>query len=346
MRTRRAWGDHRLYVKRDDLTGCALTGNKVRKLEFLLADAERRGADTLLTCGGVQSNCARAAAIAAAQLDMHCVLLLTGEQPDEADGNLLLDRLTGAHVHFLPGATGHQRDTALLSMDEELRSLGRRPYLIPFGGSSDVGTLGYVHAAFEMAEQAKACNAPIGDVVVAIASGGTYAGMLLGFKLAGLNVRLVGAVVEGDPQKWPAELLELAAGAARIIDAPMTLRESDVTLLDARGLGYGKPSAGELDYITDFVRDTGLIVDPVYTGKALHAYDRALADGLAPPKGDVMFVHTGGSFSIFPFKTGLTQALERRDQPREALRLPRSPVLNNPRVVPLPQRISIASPYE
>jgi D-cysteine desulfhydrase len=346
QRSRFGWGDRRLLVKRDDLTGCALTGNKVRKLEFLLADAQRCGADTLLTCGGAQSNCARAAAVAAAQLGMHSVLVLTGPAGSESDGNLLINRLTGAETILLPDATALQRDAALAAKDEELRGLGRRPYLIPFGGSSEVGTLGYVFAAIEIAGQLKTMGAHVGDVFVPLASGGTYAGLLLGFRLAGFGVRVLAAVVEGNPAEWPAKLLQLAEGAARLLGTSSPLTEADIHLLDARGLGYGKPSAAEYEFIVHFARETGLLVDPVYTGKALYAYDRAVASGMTPTTGDVLFVHTGGCFGLFPHKEGLQQAIDKCDQPRESLRLPRSPVLATPRPVPAGQRISIASPYE
>jgi D-cysteine desulfhydrase len=302
--------DLRIHVKRDDLTGSGLSGNKVRKLEYLIADAKRLGCDTLVTCGAVQSNCARALAVAAARARLRSHLILTGAIPDECDGNLLICRLAGADVEFLAADDPARRDALLAERTEDLRTLGRRPYVVPFGGSSLVGTLGYVQAGLEIARQLGDDAERFGEIVTPLASGGTYAGLYLGFSLAGAPIRPVGAFVCGTAAEWVPALLDLIHGAARQLGVVVDAEERDIRLIDARGNGYDQPTTAELEFIVRFTRETGLLLDPIYTGKALYALWRYLACGALGREREVMFLHTGGAFGLFPHRGALTQVLD------------------------------------
>ncbi|HRX86840.1 MAG TPA: D-cysteine desulfhydrase family protein [Phycisphaerae bacterium] len=299
----------KLYLKRDDLTGNGLSGNKARKLEFLIADARAQNCATLVTCGAVQSNCARALAVAAAQTHLESYLILTGAVPAEDDGNLLISRLAGAEIEFLTSTDPAERDALLARRTADLAASGRRPYVVPFGGSSEVGALGYVQAAFEMATQLGPDAARFRHIVTPMASGGTYAGLYLGFALAGLPIRPIGAFVCGSATEWVPTLLDLIHGLARLLGVVVAADESDIRLIDARGAGYDQPTPAELDFIARFVRATGVLLDPVYSGKALYALWRYLECGALDDPADVIFLHTGGSFGIFPHRRGLSAAL-------------------------------------
>ncbi len=312
------WHCNALYVKRDDLTGCGLTGNKARKIEYLLADAAAAGADTLVTCGGVQSNCARALAVAAAMRGMRCILVLVGEAPAELDGNLLLDRFTGATILAYPtlglldcaGALEHAASLA--------RREGGRPYVVPFGGSSEVGSLGYVRAALEIARQLSRCRLSPARIITPLASGGTFAGLFIGFQLAGLDLRPVGAFVLGSDDHWTGALRDLIERTAHRCRVNVRVHDEDIELLDASGAGYSQPTDAELEHSIQFARRTGLLLDPVYTGKAMFALDRAVAAGRFERQADVLFLHTGGVYGLFPHGRALARVLDNIDARRVA----------------------------
>ena len=349
------WPDVGFYVKRDDLTGNALSGNKARKLEYLVADAQRQGADTLLTCGGVQSNCARALSVAAAMTGFDSALILTGQEPAQLEGNLLVARMMGSQITFLPAADAAQRDAAqrdaaLAQHAEDLLAKGRRPYLVPFGGSSAMGVLGYVRAAEEVVHQlAGALDSPA-QVVMPMASGGTYAGLYIGFALAGVPIRPVGAFVEGTANDWVPRLVRLIHEAAELLGVAVAAEPHDIELLDARGMGYAKPTQAELESTVRFARRTGLVLDPVYTGKAFHTLDLSIRSGTFEPRGDIIFLHTGGTMGLFPHAAACTRTLSRMEQPAKhhgptstpAFARPAAPLPAGP--LPAAQRINIASP--
>ena len=243
------WSGCPLYVKRDDLTGSALSGNKVRKLEYLVADARNAGTDTLITCGDVQSNCARALAVAATITGFRSVLVLTGVEPRELNGNLLLDHLVGSNVHLFPSMDAEQRDLAMEQIANWHRRRGQRPYIVPFGGSSEVGVLGYVRAAYEIRRQLAGRQDQAHQIVMPMASGGTYAGLFIGFQLAGLQLRPVGAFVEGVAEHWVPDLVALIRSTARRFRLDVQVSEEDIQLIDARGHGYAQPTTDELKFI-------------------------------------------------------------------------------------------------
>jgi len=279
-----------ILVKRDDLTGFELSGNKVRKLEFLLADARRAGADAVLTTGGLQSNHARATAIAARQLGMAPYLLLRGEPPAHADGNLLLDRLVGATVRAItPSDYRDRRDALLGAWADELRAEGRQPYVIPEGGSNGLGAIGFVRAAQELADQ---LDGPIDRVVVAVGSGGTLAGLALG----GLPCPVSGIAVCDDAAYFSARVREIAA-QARALGAP-PLPDGGWEVVEGwQGPAYAVATPEIWSSIALMARLEGLLLDPVYTGKALHGLIGEVRAGRWG--GRIVLWHTGGAFGLF-----------------------------------------------
>lgn len=292
-----------VWVKRDDLTGAALSGNKVRKLEFLLAEAQAQGADTVLTCGGLQSNHARATALAARQLGMRPLLLLRGQPGGEPDGNLLLDRLAGAELHFcdLQGWAG--RDERLKELASQVRRAGGRPYVIPEGGSNARGSLGYVQAGQELRAQQEALGLRLDSVICAVGSGGTLAGLAM----AGLDARVLGVAVCDDRPTFRARVEAIAReGAALGLRLPTTGWE---VIEGQQGRGYGLSSPEALRRQAAVTRETGLVLDPVYTGKAWLGLEDLAARGELGRS--VLFWHTGGIFGLFGRGAELEAALGR-----------------------------------
>jgi D-cysteine desulfhydrase len=291
-----------LWVKRDDMTGGAEAGNKIRKLEYLLAEARNQGADTVITCGGVQSNHARATAILSRQLGMQPVLMLRtvdGRAPAVPwHGNLMLAGLLGAELRFITKAQYLERDRLLEELAGELRRSGRRPYVIPEGGSCGLGALGYVDAMAEVRGQLDAGSrergqvAPPGrfDAVVhACGSGGTAAGISIGAALHDVADLAVAVAVCDDSAYFSERVrtihAELEALLPELVRSQVPLHIVD----DYKGPEYGVASPEQTAFIAEVAGVSGLILDPVYSGKALFGLAR-----LAPKPARVLFIHTGG----------------------------------------------------
>jgi len=301
-----------VLVKRDDLTGAELSGNKVRKLEFLFAEAEDQGADTVITCGGEQSNHARATALAAARLGLRARLVLRTDdptRPPETTGNILLDRLAGAgdvapRAHRVGAALGdHVRPAA-----------GGRPYVIPEGGSNAMGSWGYVACAGELADDLAALPAvPATTIVYACGSGGTGAGLVLGARLYGLDqhgVRVTGVNVCDDRPYFVRAITRIAGDLSERWSLPVRLGPDDVDIADGHvGRGYAKSRPEELATVRDVCRRDGLVLDPVYTGKAFHGVVTELAADRRRFGDRIVFVHTGGIFGLFPAAAELAPLL-------------------------------------
>ncbi len=298
-----------LLWKRDDLSGLELTGNKARKLEFLLADALDQGADTIVTAGGVQSNHARATAFAAARLGLRCVALLRTPDPAHPPalaGNSLLVRLAGAEIRWLGPSEYRQRDQVLASVAARLSAEGRHPYVIPVGGSNALGSWGYVTAVGELCQQLPPAwrGLPV-TLVVACGSGGTAAGLAVGLRLAGWReARVVAFAVCDDTATFQREIAAISAEGARRWPGLPVLAEGDVEVDDRFiGPGYAVPTEAGLAMIRRVARTDGLILDPAYTGKAfLGLATRARELG---PR--VIFIHTGGVFGLLPLGPELVE---------------------------------------
>lgn len=294
-----------LYVKRDDLTGIGLTGNKVRKLEFLIQDALDKGCDTLITCGGLQSNHARATAITAAKLGLQCRLVLRDQTGGDLDGNLFLDRLVGAEITFISAEEYKRVDEVMNRLAESLRSEGRKPYIIPEGGSNELGALGYVRAVEELCEQLKTIKLRIDHVVTAVGSGGTQAGLLLGKMLYDLSAEIHGINVCETAEYFVSRIYGIIERARAAYGIDVTLAPTDVHVIDGYvGKGYALSRAEEIDTIKRVAKMEGLLLDPVYTGKAIYGLIDQIRKGYFKRGDKVLFWHTGGIFGLFP-KRGL-----------------------------------------
>lgn len=293
-------GDIPIWCKRDDLTRLALGGNKLRKLEFLLRDALDHGADTVITTGAAQSNHARLTAAAAASLGLKTVLVLRGPEVGQWQGNLLLDRLVGAEVRFSSWESWENGAAVLEEVAAELRREGRQPYIIPMGGSNALGVLGYVLGAREIAAQAEAMGVSLRAVVCATSSCGTQAGLLLGKALYNLPFDVIGISVGEPAEKLAATVSRLVAEAAAFLEIEPPV--SQVTVLDGfAGPGYGQVDALTVATIRKVASLEGILLDPVYTGKAMAGLLDLVRRGTWPKGEAVAFLHTGGVPALFAY---------------------------------------------
>ena len=296
------WGrGHRLWIKRDDLTGCLLSGNKVRKLEFIAAHALDHGYDTLITCGGLQSNHCRATAFVGAQLGLKVHLVLRGDPPARFEGNYLLDHLAGARVSCYPRARYVQEQQALLEhWRQDYASRGHRALVIPTGGSDGLGAWGYIAACQELAEDLRQAQIPAAELVTATGSGGTQAGLTLGAALMQLPLGVWGVNVCDDEQtfldKVAADAADWSARSGLALPQPLDMRVLDGYV----GEGYARASAEVFQLIAELAALEGVLLDPVYTGKAFQGMLREIAEGRFQGCRDIIFVHTGGVFGVFP----------------------------------------------
>jgi D-cysteine desulfhydrase len=298
----------KIWVKRDDLTGSELSGNKVRKLEYLLAEAQAQAATHVITCGGEQSNHARATAMAATQLGMKSVLILRTDDPAKPPaptGNILLDRLVGAELQWISRPAWRERNQLLAAAADRIREAGGRPYIVPEGGSNALGSWGYIRAMVELVQDLEGIAAPDHPVTVVYAcgSGGTGAGLILAAKWLGLakrGIRVAGINVCDDRAYFLDAIGRICADAEERFQLPFHITTDDIDIVDGHvGAGYAKSRPEELATLRDVCRSDGIVLDPVYTGKAFHGLVQELR---ANPKrfGEaVVFVHTGGMFGLF-----------------------------------------------
>lgn len=291
-----------LYIKRDDLTGLGLGGNKTRKLEFLVGDALSHGADTLISAGAVQSNHCRQVAAAAARLGLGCVLVLTGGEPELKQGNLLLDFLSGAETHFVTNRS--ERETTLESTFENLSRAGRKPYLIPYGGSNAIGALGYADAMHELNAQGLDPD----WIVFASSSGGTQAGLVLGAHETGVKARILGVRIDLEPVEFAPVIASLVNAAAILKELDWWVDERAILLNgDYCTAGYGVLQPLDIEGVKLFARYEGITLDPVYTGRAAGGLIDLIRKGFFKPNDKVLFWHTGGAPALFaePYQSAL-----------------------------------------
>jgi D-cysteine desulfhydrase len=298
----------KIWLKRDDHTGSELMGNKVRKLEYLMAEALAERATHVITCGGEQSNHARATAFAAAQLGLKSILILRTDDPENppaATGNILLDRLVGAELQWISRSAWRDRTQLLAEAAQRVRRAGDRPYVIPEGGSNALGSWGYVRAMHELADDLADIAAPDRPVTVVYAcgSGGTGAGLILGAKLLGLarrGIRVAGVNVCDDRAYFIDVITRICAEADERWQLGANVTEADIEIVDGHvGRGYAKSRPEELATIRDVCRSDGIVLDPVYTGKAFHGMIQELAADPRRFGSAIAFLHTGGMFGLF-----------------------------------------------
>jgi D-cysteine desulfhydrase family pyridoxal phosphate-dependent enzyme len=288
-----ALGGPRILVKRDDLTGLAFGGNKTRKLEFVLAEAQAHGARTLVTVGAAQSNHCRQTAALAAKAGMGCILVLSGVPEDPPTGNCLLDRLFGAEIVW---TSYPEREAALERAFEAAWEAGRRPYLIPLGASNALGALGFEAAFQELLEQ----SVHVDWIVVASSSGGTQAGLALGARRAGWPGRVLGISIDQPAAELRVTVASIATAAAERLDLPIRIEPGDVLVDDGYlGRGYGIVGPPEQEAIQQFARLEGLLLDPVYTGRAAAGLIDLARAGFFKAGESVLFWHTGGGPALF-----------------------------------------------
>jgi L-cysteate sulfo-lyase len=302
-------GGPTIYIKRDDQTGLATGGNKARKLEFLVAEAMAQGCDTLVTTGGVQSNHARQTAAAAARLGLGCELLLPrlvdGRTVEyECSGNVLLDRLLGARVQILPRESFN--DQTFEAAMSRLRSEGRKPFFIPIGGSTPRGALGYIVAVQELFAQTRQAGIEPTVLLVGTGSGGTHAGIVAGMVLAGQKARVQGISVSGQKDQRQALVAQLAAEALDLVGSRAAAQTENiahrVSVLDQYvGPGYGQPTDGMIEAVQLVARLEGILLDPVYTGKAMAGLIDLVRQGQLTARDTVVFWHTGGVAGLFGY---------------------------------------------
>jgi D-cysteine desulfhydrase family pyridoxal phosphate-dependent enzyme len=298
-RLTRALGGPRLFIKRDDQTGLATGGNKTRKLEFAVADALDQGADTLITMGGVQSNHTRQTAAAAARCGLQCVVVLRGHAPAVWNGNLLLDHLLGAQVVFSGDRT---REAVAAEVESQARAAGRRPYLIPVGASNAVGAAGFVAAMEELDAQAKARALRVDRVVFASSSFGTQAGLCVGAKAVGFGGQLAAIAIDSRRDELQAGVAAIATATIRRLGWEMAFGPAEVVAYDGYlGAGYAVMGEPEREAISLVARSEGILLDPVYTGRAMAGLIDLIRTGVFGKDETIVFWHTGGAAALFAY---------------------------------------------
>ena len=296
-----------IWVKRDDCTGLAGGGNKTRKLEFLMADAEQQGADTIITQGAVQSNHARQTAAIAAKLGYECYLLLenrTGsDDPDFlANGNVLLDDIYNARLSGFPAGTDMNEE--MLSLAEELRAAGKKPYIIPGGGSNRIGALGYVNAAYELVGQCNDQGLKVDHIVHATGSTGTQAGLVTGLTAIHSGIDLMGISVRAPKEAQEENVYRLACETAEFIGSSAALNRSDVVAnSDYVGEGYGMPTDGMIEAVEMTARHESILLDPVYSGKGMAGLIDLIRQGFYRREENIVFIHTGGAQALSGYRS-------------------------------------------
>lgn len=292
-------GGPELWIKRDDQTGLATGGNKTRKLEFLVADALAQEADTLITGGAAQSNHARQTAAAAAKFGLERVLVLRGDEPSQTHGNLLLDRLLGAEVFW----TGERPLAEVMDkVAEGLRRAGLRPYVVPYGGSNPVGASGYVASMEELLAQRAAQRLHFDHIVLPSSSGGTQAGMAVGARALGFEGQILGISIDLKANDLQRLLANLATATANHLGLEFTFAPADLAVNDGYlGSGYGVVSDLEREAIRTMARTEGVLLDPVYTGRAFGGLLDLIRRGTFGAGERVLFWHTGGTTGLFGY---------------------------------------------
>jgi len=301
-RTTAHWGGSKnIWIKRDDDTGGLTSGNKVRKLAYVVYEALEIGADTLITCGGVQSNHCRATAAIARRHGLSAVLLLGGNEPDRSEGNYFLDKLLGVDIRFIAPSEYKQRNEIMEQVACDLRRAGRNPYVIAEGASSPMGSWGYIQACQEIADTQKELGVTFDAIVSAVGSGGTIAGMVLGKQLFKLHADIWGVNVCQDEVYFNRAIRYIASETIDRFELPDSLDPGQFGIIDGYvGRGYALSQTCEIRFILEMARREGIILDPVYTGKAFFGLYHELESERFRDAKNILFIHTGGIYGTFP----------------------------------------------
>lgn len=292
-------GGPNIWVKRDDLTGCIASGNKVRKLEFIFSHIIDEGGDTIITAGGTQSNHCRAVAALGAQLGLNVHLLLRIDDDLERNGNLLIDHLCGAKVSYYSREEFTQLDKLYEHWTDHYRSRGLKPSMIPIGGSDAVGIWGYIAAAEELSEDFKQADIRPSKIIHATGSGGTQAGLIIGSLLHELTVSIEGFAVCDNREYFIDKIRADINAWQQSYGFNVDVMDSQIIVNDSyKGPKYGRASRDVFDTIQCVAAEEGLVLDPVYSGKAFHGMLEELKNGRYEDESDIVFVHTGGIFGL------------------------------------------------
>jgi D-cysteine desulfhydrase family pyridoxal phosphate-dependent enzyme len=300
----------RVLIKRDDMTGLALGGNKVRKLEFLIADALQQKADTVITTGGSQSNHARLAAAACRLTGLECHLVLDRGVHPEPQGNLLLDEMFGAHVAMLESDDPAAATAEMNRVAGTLRAEGKKPYIIPRGGSVPAGATGYVAFVPELLAQIKERDIHATHIYLGTGSTGTHSGVIAGLTAMDSSIRLQGISVSRKAEDQVARIVPLANATLEHLGLEQRVHPEQVRVDDRfSGPKYGVPTQETFDAIHTLALDEATVLDPVYTGKAMAGLIRHAREGILGPSDTVIFIHTGGAPALFAYNSEVSASL-------------------------------------
>ncbi|MPQ30479.1 D-cysteine desulfhydrase family protein [Clostridium estertheticum] len=293
-----------IYIKRDDQTGTEVSGNKIRKLEFSVKEALNQGCNVLITCGGIQSNHCRATAAVASRLGLKSVLVLNGDEETELDGNLFIDKLLGAKIYFINSEQYNNDKIGIMEhIKADLEKQGFKPYIIPEGASNGIGSFGYYNAMEEIIFQEKEMDVQFDRIVLPVGSGGTHSGLLLASKTLKYTGDIYGINICDDAKHFKNKIYKILNESMQYLDIDLEISKDEINIIDGYvGRGYALSSPEELQFIYDFAKLEGIILDPVYTGKAMYGLVQEIKKGTFKDCKNILFIHTGGGFGLFPQK--------------------------------------------
>lgn len=304
------WGVD-LWIKRDDYTGAETSGNKIRKLEYTIAKALSEKAEVVITCGGIQSNHCRATAAVAAKVGIKSHLVLRIDEEPPVEGNYLLDKILGAEITFISRKDySNSRGEIMAEIAKEYEAKGIKAYVIPEGASDGTGNFGYIEAVQEIVAQEKELGVNFDAIVCAVGSGGTYSGLFLGAKIYAPDKKVYGFNVCDDEEYFLNVCESIASDTVKALGSDIEVKREEMNIIDGyKGLGYAISKDEELLFITELARKEGVILDPVYTGKAFYGLYHELKKGRFSEHKHILFVHTGGLFGVFPKQEQFTKVL-------------------------------------